>query len=70
MKKKKISLERKLLLNKEIVTGLGTVQGGGATDTCPVNSNPCNCVNTLHVTCGNSCFCTDLTLCAPGETNC
>ncbi len=71
MKRKKIALGKKLILDKETIADLSNrqqdqVKGmGGLTDTCPVNSRPCNCINTVFNTCGNTCLCDTLQMCPP-----
>lgn len=59
MKKKNLNLSRKLLLNKVTISALDSGQqsqvAGGATitlnccltQTCPANSNPCKCIQTV-----------------------
>jgi hypothetical protein len=60
MKKKKLNLGRKLILQKQTITALDNGQqllvAGGATntgvccltETCPANSNPCGCIETIN----------------------
>lgn len=56
MKKRHLNLSKKLLLNKEIVSGLNTVTGGGLTDTCPADTL---CIQpTFQQSCvAQTCFC-------------
>jgi len=78
MKKKHLNLERKLMLHKEKISSLNQEQqgliAGGATITlfccgtltCPVNSAPCDCIETIGCPTERNCPVTN----DPANTNC
>ncbi len=78
MKKKHINLGKKLTLNKETIAALdsgqmGFVAGGATitnnccmTQTCPANSAPCNCIESLGCPSAIQCPVTN----NPADTQC